>query len=92
MEPVTLLRCGRCGLQWVQDTEMIPGWCPSCHRSSGIPTEVTVMGRDVRVRLIREYGLRVGLCDPKVRKRLANLDLGYCKHGYITPAICPDCR
>lgn len=57
-----------------------------------IPTEVTVMGRDVRVRVIREYGLEAGLLDSKVRRGLERLDLGHCPHNLITPAICPECN
>jgi hypothetical protein len=56
-----------------------------------IPTEIKVMGRDVTVRVLREYGLEAGMGDPRVRKGLENLDLGFCEHGWITPLICPEC-
>jgi len=89
---VTLYRCARCGLRWVPEGDEIPGKCVRCWFRAMIPTEVTVMGRDVRVRVIREYGLETGLLDPKVRRGLERLDLGICEHGWITPHLCPSCN
>lgn len=92
MTTVDLLRCNRCGLKFVMESDEIPFKCPRCWGHSGIPSEVIVMGRDVRVRYLREYGLEAGLADPKVRRGLEGLNLGHCEHGYISRAICPLCK
>ena len=49
------------------------------------------MGRDVRPRVIREYGIETGLLDYRVRRGMDKLRLGICEHGYLTSAICPNC-
>lgn len=92
MELVSIFRCSRCLVQWVQEGDQIPEACPKCSLSSYLPKEIKVMGRDVRVRVIREYGLEAGLCDKRVRAGLDTLDLGHCEHGMITPLICPSCK
>ena len=89
--PVDLWRCSRCGLEWVDGTEIIPGHCPACWRETGMEIPIIVAGRDMTVRVIREYGLREGLGDSKVRRGVAAVVLGICEHGMITSFICNDC-
>ena len=86
MDPVTLLQCSRCLLTFVQGTEIAPGCCPACRRFGTALTDLTVI-RNVRVGAIREYGMPI-----KVRKGIEFSDLGYCEHGFITAAICPECK
>jgi len=88
---VDLFQCSRCKVVWADTDGTVPFKCPRCWQWSGLAPEMVVMGRDVRVRVIREYGLEAGLLDPKVRRGLERLDLGQCEHGYLTPHICPEC-
>ena len=93
MQTVDLFRCSLCGLVFVADEgDAIPGFCPRFWRGHTIPPEIKVMGRDVRVRVIREYGLETGLLDKQVRRGVQNMDLGICEHGFLCTAICPDCK
>lgn len=87
-----LYRCSRCRLRFVPDTDEMPDKCPRCWRDNAMPGQVVVMGRDVTVEVLREYGLEAGLVDRRVRKGLGSLDLGQCRHGYLTSAICSECN
>lgn len=85
-----LWQCARCHLLWV-DPSSIPTECPRCARKVMIPSSIMVAGRDVRVKVVKDYGLRKGLMDPEVRKGLAKIPLDICPHGFVTSAICPEC-
>jgi hypothetical protein len=93
MEPVTLWRCSRCQLMWVEGSEAIPGRCAACWREHSIPQgPVILMGRDVKVRVVREYGVAAGLLDRKVRRGLEKLRLGWCPCGFMVPTMCDKCN
>lgn len=94
MDTVDLYDCSRCHLQWVAGSEPIPGTCPGCRLHHSIPKgDVLVAGVDVKVGLVRDYGLRDGLLDPQVRRGLDVLRLGdLCPHGFLTAIICRECN
>lgn len=93
MDTVDLYECSRCHLLWVDGSEAIPGVCPSCRLHHSVPKgEVIVAGRDVRVNVVRDYGLRECLLDPQVRRGLDVLELGHCRHGFIASILCRDCN
>ena len=90
MRITDLMRCERCGLEWVADD---PGTCPRCRRFSTLPTEpVIVGGHKVQVRSVVLFGDETGLADKKVRRGLEKVDLGCkCPHGFIHHSLCPEC-
>lgn len=88
MEAVTLLKCSRCGLRWVEEPDQQR--CPKCeryHRKSAV-----VAGVEVQVARTEVFGGDEGLQDAQVRRGLDRLVLpGRCPHGMITSRICGDC-
>lgn len=93
MATVDLYECDRCGLEWVPKTEMVPGRCPACRIEHSIPQGPIYIGRrDVKVDVVRMYGLRSGLLDERVRRGMDDLWIGWCPHGFISSHICNDCK
>lgn len=94
MDAVDLLRCEKCGLTFVKDSEMIPGTCPACNREYTVPRgPVVVAGIQVPVKSVMAYGSVNGLLDFRVRRGLDVLKLGgRCPHGRITYHLCPTCN
>jgi hypothetical protein len=91
MRRVDLWKCAHCGLVWVRDTELIPGFCPGCRYHHTVPKkDVQVAGQKISVKTVMEYGSVRGLLDFKVRRGLEILNLGYCEHGFIAASLCEE--
>lgn len=85
-------RCSRCGLVWAAEPGVIPKWCPDCRHWHSIPKEpIVLMGRDVTVMVMRDYGLNTGLLNPATTRRLSTLKLFNCTHGWIEASMCDEC-
>lgn len=92
METVTLCRCTRCHLQWVEEARF-KDFCPFCMRRFSVPRSAVVAGVEVQVEAVVLRGDDMGLHDPDVVRGLDKLALGMrCEHGYIAPFICPSCN
>ena len=90
MDAVSLRRCVRCGLQWVDDRKFVN--CPSCRRYSQAGGVTVVAGYVVEVKEVVLHGSDMGLIDPMVRRSLDILLLGErCPHGYLTWRMCDEC-
>lgn len=79
----TLFRCTRCNLLF--GWEGIPDACPACLRRTAIAPRIEAAGRDVTEFVIRNTR------DDLLVSGVGRLNLGQCGHGWLTPAICPQC-
>ena len=90
MPTVTLLKCSKCRLRWVEEPNIKE--CPRCSKRFTLPLGVVVAGVQVEVKRMEWWGGTDGLLDPDVRSGLDTVYLhDRCPHRMISSHICKRC-